>query len=151
MASRGRKSAAESAVVVIEGGFGGKRHEPPNELTEPQRAIWRETVASEPADFFSTAATRALLKDYCRHRAEAERISLIINSFQADWLKSEQGIKRYDALSKVRERETRGAANMARQLRLTNQARYRPDTAQRAGDNALKGKLPWEFDGENEE
>jgi hypothetical protein len=142
MRQRGRKSAAELAVVV-QGEF-GRRPEPPDYLTERQAEIWRETTASEPIDFFATAALRGLLADYCRHRQAAEDVSAIIDSFKPEWLRNSEGVKRYRDLVHIREIETRAAMNMARSLRLTNQSRYMPRGAARAGLNA-SGPKPWDI------
>lgn len=141
MRSRGRKSAAELAVV-IPAEF-GKRPEPPDYLTERQAEIWRETTASEPTDFFATAALRGLLADYCCHREAAENVSKLINEFKPEWLKNGEAVKRYQALCRIRESETHAAMSMARSLRLTNQSRYMPRGAARAGLNA-SGPKPWE-------
>lgn len=142
---RGRMSAEDkSTAVVIEGQF-GQRPEPPPEFNESQAAIWRETTASEPVDFFGTAALRGLLKDYCRHRAESEWISQIIDSFQSDWIKNSEGSKRFTDLLKMRERETRSTYMIATKLRLTNQARYTPGAAATVGRNTAREKKPWEM------
>jgi len=142
---RGRKSAASFEVQnVITGNFGA-RPEPPSELMKAEADIWRETTASEAADFFNTSALRNLLKDYCRHRAAADKITEVINIFQTEWLKSETGSKRYSQLLKMRDLEARGAADKATKLRLTNQARYTPQAASTASRNAAKGVKPWEL------
>lgn len=141
---RGRKSAASMGAAIIAGGF-GQRPEPPPELTDDEAAIWRETTASEAADFFNTAALRGLLKDYCRHRAASDKIADVINLFQVDWLKNAEGAKRYHALLKMRDLEARGAADKATKLRLTNQARYTPQAASTASRNAAKGPKPWDL------
>lgn len=142
MAKRGRRSAAEMAVVVT--GTFGQRPEPPEDLTEPQAEIWRKTVASEDAAFFNSAALRGLLMDYCRHRDAAESISGIINSFEPAWLKSKEGCQRYHSLLKMRDLETRAAAGMATKLRLTNQSRYVPHVAARVARDAQRGVMPWD-------
>lgn len=142
MATRGRKSVAALSVVVA-GNFGG-RPEPSSELTAEQAAIWRETVASEAAEFFATAALRSMLADYCRHRASAAVVSEIIDTFKPDWLKAAEGAKRYYGLLKMREAETRAAASLATKLRLTNQSRYTPQAAATANKNAARGMRPWE-------
>lgn len=142
MAPRGRKSAA--SIGVVTGNF-GKRPEPPAELSDDEAAIWRETVSSEAADFFGTAALRGMLADYCRHRASADKVSEVINIFQADWLKSADGAKRYHGLLKMRDLETRAAADKATKLRLTNQSRYTPQAASTASRGAAKGMKPWEM------
>lgn len=145
MAKRGRKSAADAAVVIA-GSF-GKRPDAPAGLTERQAEIWLETVASEAAELFNTAALRGLLKDYCLHRDAAERISGVINTFEPNWIKSADGSKRYHGLLKMRELETRAAACMATKLRLTNQSRYTPQAAATAAKNFAAGSRPWEFEG----
>ncbi len=144
MAPRGRKSAAASEVSVVAGNF-GRRPEPPPELSDDEASIWRETVASEAADFFGTAALRSMLADYCRHTASADKVSTVINVFQPDWLKNADGAKRYHALLRMRDLETRAAADKATKLRLTNQSRYTPQAASTASRNAAKGLKPWEL------
>jgi hypothetical protein len=141
MRQRGRKSAAELAVVIA--GEFGKRPEPPDFLTERQAEIWRETTASEPAEFFNSAAARGLLADYCRHRQAAEDVSAIIDTFKPEWLKNGEGVKRYQILLRIRETETTAAMRMARSLRLTNQSRYVPHSAARIALNR-SGPKPWE-------
>jgi hypothetical protein len=138
---RGRKSAA--SVGVVTGGF-GQRPIPPEDINERQSEIWRETVASEPPDFFNTAALRALLVDYCRHKDAANSVSVVIDTFQPDWLKSAEGAKRYHGLLKMRDMETRAASQIATKLRLTNQSRYTPQAASTASRGAAKGLKPWE-------
>jgi hypothetical protein len=143
MATRGRKSSASAEISVVAGNF-GQRPEPPEELAEDEAAIWRATVASEPADFFNTAALRGMLSDYCRHRASADKVSEVINIFQSEWLKNADGAKRYHGLLKMRDMETRAAADKATKLRMTNQSRYTPQAASTASRHAAKGVKPWE-------
>lgn len=141
---RGRKSAGDlQAAKVIEGAF-GRRPDPPDDLTERQAALWREVVASEPAEFISTAALRGLLADYCRHREAVESISGIIDSFKPEWLKNAEGAKRYGDLLKMRALETTAAARMATKLRLTNQSRYTPQHAAAVVKNTARAAKPWE-------
>lgn len=143
MAKRGRKSEADLSVVVT-ANF-GNRPEPPEDLTTDQADIWRETVASEAAGFFGTAALRSMLADYCRHRASAKTVSDIIDTFKPEWLKAAEGAKRYHGLLRMREMETRAAASLATKLRLTNQSRYTPQAAATASKNAPRGFKPWEM------
>jgi len=114
-------------------------------LTERQAEIWRETVSSEPADWFGTAALRSMLSDYCCHREAVENVTQVLNQFKPDWLKNAEGAKRYKELLKMREAETRAAASLAGKLRLTNQSRYTPQAAGTAARNAAKGLKPWEM------
>lgn len=144
MAKRGPKSsAARELENVVVGNF-GRRPEPDEGLTPEEDEIWRATTASEAADFFNTAALRGLLKDYCRHRASAEKISEVINVFKTDWLKNADGAGRYRDLLKMRDAESRAAADKATKLRLTNQSRYTPQAASTASRSAAKGIKPWE-------
>lgn len=144
MTKRGRVSKAETEIGVVIAGSFGKRPEPPSDLTPEEMTIWRETTSSEASDFFSTAALRAMLKDYCRHRSAVEKISEVLAIFQPDWLKNAEGAKRYHGLLKMRDLETRAAADKATKLRLTNQSRYTPQAASTASKNASKGLRPWE-------
>jgi len=86
-----------------------------------------------------------MLKDYCRHRAAADKITGVINLFKADWLKNAEGSKRYAMLLKMRDLEARGAAGMATKLRLTNQSRYTPQAAGTAARANPTVPPPWEF------
>lgn len=141
MGVRGRKSVASQTVVV--GGF-GQRPEPPRDLSEEAAAIWRATVASEASDFFRTAALRSMLADYCRHSSTADIISSEIDAFDPEWLKDVVGLKRFGALLKLRDLETKASADKATKLRLTNQSRYTPQAAATAAKNAGVQKKPWE-------
>lgn len=142
MRSRGRRSVADQAVIIA--GTFGKRPDPPEGLTERQAEIWRATVASEHADFFSTAALRALLTDYCRHREAAEKIASVLDVFQTEWLKNSEGAKRFGDLLRLHELETRAAMMLATKLRITNQSRYDTQAAGTAARNTAKGAKPWE-------
>jgi hypothetical protein len=139
-----RQSAA--SLSVIAGSIDG-RPNTPDDLTDEQRVIWERTVATEGADTFKTSALQALLKDYCRHAAEAGRLAKVIEAFDTSWLADEEGLRRYDRLAAMRFRETKGAADMATKLRLTNQARYTPGSAATAAKKAGTALKPWEFTG----
>lgn len=138
MQQRGRKSAA--ALSVVAGAIDG-RPKAPDYLTERQRGIWERTVANEAADMFRTAALQQLLADYCRHRESAERLSSLIDA-DADTSAAEgYTLEEMDRLMKMRERETRAAADKATKLRLTNQSRYTPQAAATASRKAPERKL----------
>ena len=141
MAKRGRKSASENAVNVVD--IQSPRPPPPKELNDRQSDIWRQIASSEPADYFGTEALRGLLADYCRHRDSAEQLSDVISSFKSEWLKAEDGARRYDKLIKMRDLETKACVRCATKLRMTNQARYTPKSASTASRNR-PNVLPWE-------
>lgn len=141
-AKRGRKSAAELSVVSS-GGF-DHRPDPPANLTPRQADIWKETVASEAADFFKTAALQALLTDYCHHRESAEILNSTIHPFTAEDIADQEGVDHYRKLLRMRDNEVKSAAQLATKLRLTNQSRYVPHAAATASRRATAAKKPWE-------
>src|SRR5690606_16427020 len=97
-----RKSAA--ALTVVVGKIDG-RPRPRAELTEAQRDGWERTVANEAAAFFSTAALQQLLKEYCRHVASAAKLAKMIEVVEQAKSFDEEGIKAYDKLLLMRDRE----------------------------------------------
>lgn len=146
MKGRGRVSADSQALTVVTNLK--KRPEPPEGLPHEQAEIWRQTVASEVVDFFSTAALKAMLKDYCRHVHTTNILTAQIDAFHPDWLRDDDGLKRYEKLLTLRDREARAAADKATKLRLTNQSRYTPQAAATAAKHGGgDGEKPWEFEG----
>src|SRR5262249_10161450 len=142
MRTRGRRPAAESAVIVT--WPVGQRPDPPPGLTDRQAEIWRQVVTTEDANFFASAALQHFLGDYCRHRDMADRITDLINkSFQGPW-ESSPDMARLQRLLTLRGQEARAAAGMATKLRVTNQARYMPRGAARASLKAPQWPSPWE-------
>jgi hypothetical protein len=137
--TRGRDN---SATQVIAGGF-AERPEPPPELTPRQNAIWREVVASENPDFFSSAALRGLLADYCRRRASADEITEVIDRSAKVWAHDPEAIGFYDKFLSMRDREQKAMVRLAMALRLTNQSRYIPHVAARAAAKVLPEEPPW--------
>lgn len=147
MGNRGPKATTALTVVAIQ--FGA-RPKPPAALTGAQRSIWQETVKSESADYFKTAALRAILADYCRHVDTARLLSHEIEACNPDWLRMEDGLARFDKLLGLRARETRAAADLATKLRLTNQARYTSQSAGAASRRHEGYQPPWD-EGKNHE
>jgi hypothetical protein len=136
---RGRKKA----LTVITGAFGTGRPPPPVQLTKRGAEIWRDVVGTEAAELFATAATRNLLADYCRARETAETYTTLIESFNPEWLTTEDGLKRFRSACHGRDVETRAAVTLAMKLRLTNQSRYVKDHSVVASRKA-SGQRPWE-------
>ena len=137
MQQRGRKSSA--ALSVVAGSIDG-RPKAPSELTKGQAAIWDATVGNEAVDMFRTAALQQLLTDYCRHRETSERLSVIIDKATVPGADT-YTLDELDRLTKMRERETRAAADKATKLRLTNQSRYTPAAAATAQKRVSDVKL----------
>src|SRR5262245_3797411 len=135
MGRRGPKSAVEQAneagLKVIDGDFSGRRPDAPERLTSEQTAIWNLIINGEPVDKFATAETQNMLADLCVARASLDTVYSTINDFEASWLKSAKGLKRYAEMMDVANKLVGRCINISRSLRLTNQSRYTPHTAGR--------------------
>lgn len=133
-----RRSAA--ALAVASPGV-ALRLAPPADLTDAQRHAWLQVVNARSADWFSPEH-EALLKQYVRHKVNADLLSQQIADFDPQWLNDEDGLKRYDKLLGMLARETSGLNTLARSMRLTHQAVYRADSAKArpAGNN----RKPWQ-------
>lgn len=135
--------SSRDALSVVSGNL-GNRPEPPSDLTPAESAVWRATVSSEAADFFRTDALRELLKDYCRHKVSAAELSVQISMYDATVAMTPDVVATLERLLKMRDRETKAAADKATKLRLTNQSRYTPQAASTAAKNASTQRKPWE-------
>jgi len=145
MKQHGKKSAAALAVAVVN--FAVVKAEPPEGMPERQAQIWREIVRGQPAEFFNTSTTKAMLGDLCRHKATADEISDLIDKFDPAWLAEAKGMRRYEWLLKIRRVETKAALDLATKLRLTNQSRWQPAGAATAAavteEEAKDDASPW--------
>ena len=139
MAQRGRKSAASMATVSD---LPGHSVRPPPDLTEFQASIWARVVNTKPADWF-TADTHDLLASYCRHVSTAAVLDQKVDEFRPEWLCDDEGMDRYRKLLDMREKQTRAITSLARSMRLTQQSKWQPVTADRKASKG--GKKPWEI------
>lgn len=137
------RQSADAKLVVLQGGL-ARRPEPPKDLNAAQAAIWRETAGSEAVTFFNTAALQSMLADYCRHTVTAAEVSTQIDAFNIESLRDDENAKIFDRLTKIRDRETKAAADKATKLRLTNQSRYTPQAAATASKNQGPQARPWD-------
>jgi hypothetical protein len=112
------------------------RPEPPYELTDAQAGAWRRVTDDLPADWF-TAKHLGLLKQYCRHETEADRIALLI---EQEMGKEQLDVGNYDKLLAMQEREGRALSSLATRMRLTQQSLY--DRTKKA--SGPKVSKPWE-------
>jgi hypothetical protein len=140
MAARGRPSAASLAVVTA---LPGQRPEPPPELTDEQAEVWRAVVATKPADWF-TADTHPLLTNYCRHTVTAAMVSAMIEALPAGDV-TDEGVKKFNTLLQMRERESRAVAALARTMRVAQQSRYNALSANTAAEKVGGSRKPWEY------
>ena len=146
MAQRGRKSAASLEVRALAAPVvaASKRLAAPAHLSEAERNVWIEVVNDQPAEAFS--ATHApLLELYCRHVTNARVIADEVQSFDRAWLADDDGLKRYDRLLAMAERESRAASSLATRLRITRQAVEHPATVGRTLAAQPKTRKPWEL------
>jgi hypothetical protein len=68
-----------------------------------------------------------------------------ILNFDRAWLADDDGLKRYDKLLAMAEREGRAASSLATRLRITRQA-VDQQTIARAMINEPKSRKPWEIE-----
>jgi hypothetical protein len=116
---------------------------PPLHLPDPERQVWMEVVNDQPAAAF-TQVHSPLLENYCRHVVLGRILSDEIANFDRAWLADDDGLKRYDKLLTMHEREGRAASSLATRLRITRQAVHEL-TAARQLANDTKSKKPWEL------
>lgn len=138
-----RKSAASLEVAVRPAPGVAVRLQPPLHVSEAERAVWLQVVNDLPADTF-TPTHEPLLELYCRHVVNARILADETANFQREWLADPDGLKRYDRLLAMAERESRAASAIATRLRITRQSVY-ASTAGRRQENAKRSHKPWEL------
>ena len=121
MIKRGRKSKASMDTPVAAVITTNKRLEAPAHLTEAERAIWIEVVNDQPATAFSPTHS-PMIEMYCRHIVNNRILGDEILKFDRSQLRYEEGLKQFDRLLKIAERESRAASSIATRLRITRQA-----------------------------
>ena len=144
MAQRGRKSAASLSVISQSDALGAQRLEPAVSLSEAEQDVWYSVINDHPADSF-TATHAPLLGLYCGHVVRAKILNSEILKFEPKWFADDEGIKRYDKLLSMAERESRAASSLATRLRITRQA-IDQQTVARSQLNATKSKKPWQIE-----
>lgn len=140
MGSRGPRSAAENSTLRA---IAVRRPPPPAELTEAEAAIWRDIVASSPADWFRREAF-PILVELCRHAARAAVVDGLLRQFELEWVKTEGGLDRLDKLLSMAERESRAILACSRSLRLTPQSQIRASVAGTARKHGPESPRPWD-------
>jgi hypothetical protein len=143
MATRGRKSALSQSLTAAPT-LETKRLTAPAHLTDAEQEIWLSVVNDQPASAF-TVTHAPLLEMYCRHVVQSRIIADEILNFDRAWLADDDGLKRYDKLLAMAEREGRAASSLATRLRITRQA-VDQQTIARAMINEPKSRKPWEIE-----
>ncbi|WP_342622646.1 hypothetical protein [Pseudomonas alkylphenolica] len=137
MAVRGKKSVASMAVASPVGV--DNRLAPPFQLTPAQKAEWVQIVNARPADWFGPEHA-SMLVQFCRHKVQSDLIAQQVEEFEPEWLLEDEGLKRFDKLGAMLERETRAMNALLRSMRLTQQSLVRADKAVAT----QKGRKPWQ-------
>lgn len=143
MAERGRKSAA--SLQIASGGAIATRLAPPASLSPAQKAVWLTVVNSKPADWFGDEHG-PLLAQYCRHKVQADIVAQQLENFDPAWLADDDGLKRYNRLLAMNERESRAMTALLRTMRLTQQSLIRADKVVKESG---KGRKPWQAESED--
>lgn len=138
-----KQSAASLEVSALVGLGVSVRLEPPGHVSEAERAVWLQVINDQPADAFTDTHV-PLLEMYCRHVVNARVIADEVAQFERAWLADAEGLKRYDRLLAMAEREGRAASSLATRLRITRQAVHAV-TAGRQIANAPRARKPWEL------
>ncbi len=142
MVKRGRKSAAEIAILKASV-TASQRLTAPGHLTDAEVQVFNELVSDHPATTF-TATHTPIIEMYCRHVVNGRILADEILNFDRSWLASDEGLKRYDKLLAVAERESRAANALARGLRITRQSIH-AEVAGNEVKNHVRSKKPWEL------
>lgn len=143
MAQRGRKSLASKEAVMAPS-LAESRLQPSICLTDAEMSVWIRLMNDHPASSF-TETHRDMLDMYCRHVVQAQILTDELQSFDRAWLADDEGLKRYDKLLAMREREVRSASSLATRLRITRQATADPKTVGRANNNQSRAAKPWQI------
>lgn len=144
MAQRGRKSAASLEIAGMSAPVLTSRLLPPVHVSDAERCVWLEVVGDQPADSF-TPTHSPLLELYCRHIVQARVLADELANFDRAWMADDEGLKRYDRLLGMAERESRAASSLATRLRITRQAVEHPTTVGRGLKNQSRARKPWEL------
>ena len=142
MAKRGRASGASLSVAPV--AISSNRLSAPAHMSDAEQAVWLEVVNDQPSDAF-TITHAPLLELYCRHIVQARIIADELLNFERSWLADDDGLRRYDRLLAMQEREGRAASSLATRLRITKHAVEHPRTTMRAIANQSKSRKPWEL------
>lgn len=139
MAARGPKSAASLSVATAVSTT--NRLAPPRYLSPAQKAAWVSVVNARPADWFGDEH-EAMLTQYCRHKVQSDIVADQLDKFDPGWMADEEGLKRFDKLGAMLERETRAINALLRSMRLTQQSLIRADKV----GGQQKGRKPWQVE-----
>mgnify|MGYP001556700206 CR=1 FL=1 len=136
MQKRGKKSIAE--ILVKPASKQADCILPPETLTPDQCDIFEQLVANLP-DGLITEELVPLVAQLSRHLLTCKRLATWTDKIENGAF-NEFESKEYFAVLEQRRKETASALSIMRSLRLTNQSRYRADSAKL---DRPSGKKPW--------
>jgi hypothetical protein len=116
------------------------RPEPPVDLTDFEKEIWRSVTNTKPPEWFQPD-TFPLLRAYCRAASVYEQISEKVVFLDIKFCDDDKLIRGW---IDSQEKQARLIATLATKMRLTQQSRYTPMASQTANKKAVPGKKPWE-------
>ncbi len=102
-------------------------------------------MASRSSEMIEPEAYPVLV-EYCRSIEQADLIADQIEAFDMDWLKEDDGLKRYDKLLAMQDRLTKVITSCAVKLRLTPSTRFHSATAGRVGEKVGGARKPWQVE-----
>lgn len=141
MLQRGRKTTG--ALMAHSPSLAVERLRPFAHLSDAEQQVWLEVVNDQPADAF-TAVHGPMLELYARHIVQSRVIADELANFERAWLATEDGLKRYDRLLAMAEREGRAASSLATRMRITRQAIDQQTVARKLVKHS-KAPKPWEL------
>ena len=95
------------------------------------------TVNGKPSNFFRSDHV-PILVEYVRAVCRGHVIDEQLRVFDAEWLATDDGLKRYERLSSLANQTAGTVLRLATSMRLTPSSIYRPD---KAGTDKPSGKL----------
>ena len=134
MEGPGRPSTASLSVAPV---ASWQRIEPPDTLSEPQKALWRAITATKPSEWFK-ADCAAVLEAY------VQAIDAYRRTAAAQALASPDNVREYKVLTELMLKQSNSVAQLAAKLRLTPQSRYTTISAATADRKTGEARKPWE-------
>src|SRR6516164_4624069 len=135
MGARGPKGPTELSLVPLD--VSHEKPDPPAELAEDERRIWKDTVDGMRGGWF-TPVTFTLLRAYCLQAAIGEQIG-------GELRKLDVADKRFSKLAGMHARTTRSMLTLATKLRISPSSSRSPKYVMDPHGHKPK---PWEDWGE---
>jgi hypothetical protein len=127
---RGRQSAAAMAVLPVD--IKAKPLPPPERLSEDEKAVWRETVASVRPGWFESCEN--LLEIYCRAICVERQLAELLRQANP----ADEG---FANLVRLHKSEMLACAHLEGRLRLTTRSIKPRDSVR----GTVRTPRPWEF------